>query len=72
MAQDTNLGAPCFSGARQFPADAVERCLVASCDDYLAAFGSESAGDGQSDATSGAGNESNLTAQATARCISRP
>jgi hypothetical protein len=55
---------------RQFPADAVERCLVASCNDQIAAFGSESAGDGESDATSGAGNQSNLTSQAASSYVS--
>ena len=57
---------------RQFPAATVERCLVASGENQVAAFGSESAGDSESDAASGSGNQSNLTAQATARCISRP
>ena len=49
---------------RQFPADTVERGLVASGENQVAAFCGESAGDGESDAAGGAGNESDLTAQA--------
>ena len=49
---------------RQFPAGAVERCLVASAENQVAAFGGESAGDGESNAAGGAGYESNLAAQA--------
>lgn len=52
-------------GTRQFPADAGQSFPIASCQDQVAAFGCQSACDGQANAARSAGDECRLSLQAS-------
>lgn len=50
---------------RDFPADSLEGRFIATCQDQIAAFGSQRAGDRQADTAAGAGDESGFATEST-------